>query len=169
MPNCRSIAPAAWAHAREALVFYFSRRHGFSNAEDLAQETLAAIWIREDYEFSGEEEFLRICYGFANKVSLASYRMSKQRTTSELPADVPEPTRPGLGLNARELAVLLDEVVRAASSQLPKKDWDLIRTAAISGDNAGASAVEGNRRRVQLFRARKKLAEITGWKNKNTL
>ena len=68
MPTCRSLSPDAWEQARQALVFYFSRRHGLANAEDLAQETLAAFWKREDFEFEREEDFLRVCYAFARRI-----------------------------------------------------------------------------------------------------
>jgi len=54
MINCRSVSPKTWEHARQALVFFFTRRHGLYGAEDLAHETLAAILGREDYRFEQE-------------------------------------------------------------------------------------------------------------------
>jgi DNA-directed RNA polymerase specialized sigma24 family protein len=167
MPNCRSVSNATWEQARAALVFYFSRRHGLENAEDLAQDTLAAIWSRETYEFASEEDFLRVCYGFASRIALSAYRTTKRHLASELPADLSAPATPSFGLHPIELGVLLDEVLRAGSSQLPAKDWALLQetsmaTDAVAGENANPA--EANRLRVQLHRARKKLSKITGWK-----
>ena len=57
MPNSRSIPPPAWEHAREVLIFIFSRRHGLSYAEDVALEAPAMLWSRDDYELAKREDF----------------------------------------------------------------------------------------------------------------
>ena len=68
MPNCRSIPTEKWVHAHKALVHFFTRK-GVSNPEDMAQETLMTLWSREDYQFEKEDDFLKVCYGFAKKHS----------------------------------------------------------------------------------------------------
>src|SRR5271155_5638324 len=137
MPNCRSLPPSAWEQARKALVFYFSRRHGLSNAEDLAQETLAALWSRADYEFDKEEDFLRVCYGFANRISQQGYRTTKRHATSELDLDLAAtPGNRPHGLSGAEMNVMLEEVLEIGS-RMQRKDWDLIQKAALPDRPAG--------------------------------
>ena len=58
--------PASWSEARLKLVHFFSRGRGLHNAEDLAHDTLAALWSRDDYEFRSESEFGLVCYGLRN-------------------------------------------------------------------------------------------------------
>jgi hypothetical protein len=145
---------------------FFSRRHKFANAEDLAQETLAVLWSREDFEFNKEEEFLRVCYGFAGKISLAGYRTARKYNAETLdPASVQGSCR-NIGLNPVEATLLLDEILRIAKAGLRDRDWQLIQEAAM--DERGAASrqpdpVSANRSRVGLFRARRKLKELTGW------
>lgn len=166
MPNCRSIPPAVWEHAHDALVFYFSRRHGISNAEDLAQDTLAAVLTREDFEFEKEEQFLRVCYGFASRISRSGYRLARKHAAGVL--DDPnfrQRASSRLALNPAEMAVLLDEVLRIAKSQLTEREWNLIQQTA--GDQEAISELPNaagvNNVRVRLHRARRKLAKLTGW------
>jgi DNA-directed RNA polymerase specialized sigma24 family protein len=170
MPTCRSITPAAWAHARHALVFYFSRRHGFDHAEDLAQDTLAALWNRPDFEFEKEDDFLRICYAFAAHVSQAGHRNSKREATETFdPAlhDKPQGSQ-GLathGLNISEIQLMLDETMRIGRTQLKEQDWAAICEAAGAiAQPDEAPALKDNNSRVRLFRARRKLADLTGWR-----
>src|SRR5579864_726204 len=106
MANCRSISPEAWAHARESLVFYFSRRHARSDAEDLAQETLLAVWNREDYEFEKEEDFLKVCYGFARRILLEGYRDAHRHAGSEMDPSHPAPQHEWSGQRATESRML---------------------------------------------------------------
>jgi hypothetical protein len=171
MLNSRSISPASWEHARQSLIFYFSRRHGISNAEDLAQQTLTAIWRRGDFEFEKEEDFLRVCYGFAGRISKAAVRQMRKHSGSELDPAAPEPTRRAYGLNPTEVGILVDEILKIAGTKLREKDRETIRIAAEgvdsamdgSGANPRTAPDIGNNFRVRLFRARKKLAELTGW------
>jgi hypothetical protein len=165
MLNCRSISPEVWEHARQALIMYFSRRHRFANAEDLAQETLAVIWSRDDFEFNKEDEFLRVCYGFASRISLAGYRAEQKHDAEELDPTSPHPGC-DFGLRCVEARLMLDEVVRVAQAKLRDRDWQLIRqtaTGELDTNSRKTDSVEANRSRVNLFRARKKLKELTGW------
>jgi DNA-directed RNA polymerase specialized sigma24 family protein len=167
MPNCRSIPSAAWEHARQALVFYFSRRHGLSDAEDLAQETLVTLWSREDYEFEKEEDFLRVCHGFARLVSHKGYREAQKHAGDELNPSQPATMRDAGSLIDTEMRILLDQVRRVGGSQLQEKEWQLIQQAAISDRATIASTLkmgDANNVRVHLHRARKKLARLTGWR-----
>jgi DNA-directed RNA polymerase specialized sigma24 family protein len=166
MATCRSIPSAVWSHAHAALVFYFSRRHGYSNAEDLAQETLTAILARDDFEFEKEEDFLKVCYGFASRISQTGYRRAKKHAAAPLTPD----SGPGgysAQLSAPEAGVLLDEVIRTAKGSLSADDWHLIREAADTDRATMAERLklgDANNVRVRLHRARRKLARLTGWK-----
>jgi DNA-directed RNA polymerase specialized sigma24 family protein len=171
MPNCRSISPQAWEHAREALVFYFSRRHGLADAEDLAQDTLAAIWSRADFEFEKEEDFLRVCYGFAGRILQSGYRQTRKHTASELDPAIPDPARTAYGMNSTEIGLLLDQVIQIGETHLREKDWEVIRTAASADGpmtDSQSSSDNGNSFRVRLSRARKKLVQLTGWEKSST-
>jgi DNA-directed RNA polymerase specialized sigma24 family protein len=171
MPNSRTISPEAWGHAREALVFYFSRRNGSSQAEDLAQETLAAIWERDDFEFEKDEDFLRVCMGFARRISQAGFRDQKRHSGKIIQSDISAPTHHSDGARATESRILLEDILDAGKLQLREKDWELIQFAANLNGEDGQSAQranhlhasDANKFRVYLFRARKKLAEATGW------
>ncbi|MBZ5531267.1 MAG: hypothetical protein LAO20_07540 [Acidobacteriia bacterium] len=165
MPNCRSISPDAWTHARECLVFYFSRRLLRSDAEDLAQETLLSIWNREDYEFDQEDDFLKVCYGFARRKLQESYRDAQRHDGSELDGSFPAPPHDWAGQRATESRMLLEKVFEIGQSQLRDKDWELIRQAANAdhpADGQAATAGDGTNARVRLHRARKRLAKLVG-------
>jgi hypothetical protein len=145
---------------------FFSRRHKFANAEDLAQETLAVLWSREDFEFDREEAFLRVCYGFASKISLAGYRTAQKHTAETLDQTSPAVSCRSVGLNPVEAAVLLDQVIRIAKAGLRDQDWQLIQKGAMDERDSNAperDPVAANRDRVGLFRARRKLKELIGW------
>lgn len=164
--NSRLIAPEVWEQARQALVFYFCRRHGVVYAEDLAQDTLTAIWVREDFTFESPEQFLRVCYGFANRISLQSYRQAARRTGQPLNVAAASHTPNMAGLKGAEVGVFLDEVRRTGESGLSEKDWAIVQKlmeedrSDLSSYFAGADA--GNFR-VQLHRIRRKLSLLTGW------
>src|ERR1035441_8258829 len=166
MPTCRSMPPEVWAHAREALVFYFSRRHGMANAEDLAQETLTAVWGRQDYEFERDEDFLRVCYGFAGRISLEGYRKVQKHTGGPLDPNLCAHERQTHGLKGAEIPVFLADVCRLGRTELREKEWKLIERAATSdprGYSDPGSPGDPNTVRVYLHRARKKLAHLAGW------
>jgi hypothetical protein len=166
MPNCRSIPPAVWVQAHDALVFYFSRRHGITNAEDLAQETLAAVLSREDFEFAKEGDFLKVCYGFASRISQAGYRQIQKHVAAALDPDFHKPVSRKFCLNPTEMGILLDEVLRTGESKLSEKDWALIKQS-IATDPVPVADLQNpsdaNNARVRLHRARRKLARLTGW------
>jgi DNA-directed RNA polymerase specialized sigma24 family protein len=165
MANSRSISPEAWAHAQESLIFYFSRRHARADAEDLAQETLLAIWNREDYEFDKEEDFLRVCYGFARHISKEGYRETVRHAGVPLDPSLPMPQHEWSGARATESRILLEKVCEIGRSQLHEKDWQIIEQAADIDRATMAKEFnmgDANNVRVRLHRARRKLAKLTG-------
>lgn len=166
MINCRSVSPKTWECARQALVFYFTRRHGLSGAEDLAHETLATILVREDFQFESEEDFLRVCYGFASHILQTARRNAARDTGASLDFTATVPTSEAQGLKGSELSVFLDEVFRLGRDQLREVDWKLIQQSIVlDGDRVGDSDHPGaTNARVKLHRARKKLAQLVGWR-----
>lgn len=165
MTNCRSISPEVWAHARESLVFYFSRRHARSDAEDLAQQTLLAIWSREDYEFDKEEDFLKVCYGFARLISKEGYRESQRHAGDCLESSLPAPSHERNSPRSIEARLLLEKVCAIGESQLSDEEWRMIRQSmdCDRADMAQEFKMGGaNNMRVRLHRVRRKLAKLTG-------
>lgn len=166
MLNSRSIPSELWEQARQALVFYFSRRHGLPNAEDLAHDTLMAIWIRDDFTFETKEQFLRVCYGFASRVSLYGYRQTRKHAAVALDPAMPARAAEAAGLIGVEVKVFLDEVCKAGESGLTDKDWELVHSL-MDGGRSELSARFGmgdaNNFRVHLHRIREKLARLVGW------
>lgn len=168
MLNSRCIRPDMWEHARQSLIFFFSRRHGVNQAEDLAQETLMTLWNREDYQFAREEEFLRVCYGFAGRILQQGYRQTQKHAGAELDPAAAEPVSELHGLEGIEIGIFLEEVRRIGKLELQDREWQLIRDAAAAPERGRASedrsSSEANNERVRLHRARKKLARLTGWR-----
>jgi hypothetical protein len=166
MPTSRNIPPDAWEHARQALVFYFARRARRSGAEDLAQETLLAVWARKDYEFACTEDFLRVCYGFAGKILLKD-RRDTLRGNAGPPVELSGSD--GASPPAGESQVFLAEVLRIGSTELRARDWRLIQLS-VDNDVEEISKELGledpNNRRVRLSRARRKLADMTFWRKR---
>lgn len=160
MLNCRSIPPEKWVHAHKALVLFFTRK-GVLNPEDMAQETLVALWSREDYEFEKEDDFLRVCYGFAKNVLLEGYRTNRKHAAEELDLSVESRIQGVQGLEGSEVSVFLEEVCRRADAELQQEERAAIQ-AAIHRDSKD-QAVD-TKQRVRLYRARKKLAKLTGWR-----
>lgn len=169
MPNCRQIRPEVWEHARQSLVFFFARRERIGNAEDLAHETLLAFWRREDYQFEKEEDFLRVCFGFANLI-LKHDQRKRRYSAASLPDDPPDRTS-GRRFAPAELRILLDEVLRIGSTELREEDWALIEMAISTNPSQMPEAVDAqaaNRLRVRLSRARSRLVQLTGWTSRNS-
>jgi DNA-directed RNA polymerase specialized sigma24 family protein len=161
--------PDAWQQARKALVFYFSRRHGLMNAEDLAQETLSAMLSRDDYEFQSSTEFLQVCYGFARKISQEGIRKTRKHAAEPLDPAAVAPAHYANSMKATEMGILLDEVYKVGKANLSEKEWRLIELAAESDRGTLAVSLEmgnANNVRVHLHRARRKLAMLTGWREK---
>jgi len=168
MLNCRSISPAAWESARQSLIFYFSRRHSINRAEDLAHETLAAILSREDYQFEREEDFLKVCYGFANHILQAARREAARdpdTTESLAMAALQAETR---GLRGAEVNVYLNELLQIGKDKLREADWQAIHQAVVTEGEPtpGSDPKSANSARVKLHRARKRLARIVDWRKK---
>ena len=159
MPNCRSIPTVKWVHAHKALVYFFTGK-GFSNPEDMAQETLMTVWSREDYQFENEDDFLKVCYGFAKNILREGYRVSRKYAAEELNLSVESHVHGIQGLEGSEVSVFLEEVCRRANAELQQEERAAIQ-AAIDRERED-HPVEG-KQRVRLYRARKKLAKLTGW------
>lgn len=165
MINCRSVSPKAWEHARQALVFYFTRRHGLSSAEDLAQETLATVLSREDYQFEKEEDFLRVCYGFAGHMLQTARREVAKSSCNSIDSVLKAGCAEMHGLKDAELNVYLNEILRLGKDQLREADWQLIQQSIVLDGNRGAgSDPTSDSARVKLHRARRKLAQLAGWR-----
>lgn len=160
MLNCRSIPDETWVQANKAL-FYFFRRKGAPNPEDLAQETLLAVWAREDYQFDKEDDFLKVCYGFARNILQEGYRITRKHTADELDSSIAPRVRHIQGLEGNEVNVFLEEVCQRADAELQQEERAAIQ-AAVDHDSHD-QPVEG-KQRVRLYRARKKLAKLTGWR-----
>ena len=161
MLTSRSISPELWVYARRCLVYYFTHRHGASNAEDLAQETLLAVWGREDYPFEKEEDFLKVCYGFARNIRQQGIRVQQKHEAGELTSEVECPSPKVKGMQHQEVQIFLDEVRERAEAELLADELALI-VEAMKRD--GHDPPLSTRFRVKLHRARKKLEKITGWR-----
>lgn len=165
--NCRTASPDAWEHARQALVFYFSRRHGLAEAEDLAQDTLTAVLAREDFTFEKVEDFLRVCYGFAHRISLEARRGTSRNINTPLDFDPPASRGGTEGLRDAELRVYLREVLAVGKERLRARDWEILKRATSAEGKQIAEEFglgDANNTRVYLHRLRKKLAGWTGWR-----
>lgn len=165
--NCRTVSPDAWEHARQALVFYFSRRHGLAEAEDLAHDTLTAVLARDDFVFEKEEDFLKVCYGFANRINLEANRGIAKHVGTELDFDPPATQSETQGLHDAELRVFLQEVLNVGKERLRARDWEILKRAtSLEGKRIAQEFGLGdaNNARVYLHRLRKRLAAWTGWR-----
>lgn len=161
MPNCRSIPPEQWVHAQKALVYFFTHK-GILNSEDMAQETLMTVWSREDYQFEKEDDFLKVCYGFARNILREGYRTDRKHTAEELDLSLKSRVQGIRGLAGTEVSVFLEEVRRRADAELDGEERAAIQ-AAIDRDSQDQPV--DSKGRVRLYRARKKLAKLTGWHN----
>lgn len=166
MPTSHNISPEIWAHARDVLVFYFLRRFSRSHAEDLAQETLLAMWKREDFVFEKDEEFLRVCFGFASRILLQGYRHSVKHEGSPLDPSMSAPADATAGLRGSEVNVYLNQVLKIGQERLREQDWKILQQGADVDGSGPAQREMSNKSRVQLHRARKKLSQMTGWRAK---
>jgi hypothetical protein len=162
MITCRSIPDATWEQARKALIFFFTRRHGRNHAEDLAHDTLAAFWGRDDFEFEAEADFLRVCRAFAANVLKATQRKDYKQRTVELDLELHHSTGNAFGLNPTEMLVLLRETYEA-KSRLSMRDRQSIQDIA-EGVPTHPDPEQANRDRVRLHRARKRLERLLNWK-----
>lgn len=165
MPTSRDIDQETWTHARECLVYYFSRRD-LPDPEDLANETLLAIWMRSDYVFERTEDFLRVCYGFADKIRRQGFRQAKKQFLNLSDESVASHSGNLKGLRGAEIPVFLKEVQQTTENRLRESEREFIDAAASDEMPEALKARDGaaaNRFRVGLHRARRKLAKMTGW------
>jgi DNA-directed RNA polymerase specialized sigma24 family protein len=160
MLKSRSISTELWAHARQRLIFFFSRRLGMQNSEDLAHNTILAIWLRNDIELETEEDFLKLCYGFAKKVLQKAYRDTKADQWVELDPGIEKRVLDVQGLRGSEAAAFLKEVIECGEKMFNAEDWALIE--AVAGRDENDAPVSGQIR-TRMHRMRKKLAQMTGW------
>jgi DNA-directed RNA polymerase specialized sigma24 family protein len=159
--NSHSIPEKLWAQAREKLIFYFAHHYSAQNAEDLAHATLLALWKRTDFEFEKEEDFFRVCYGFAKNILLEQFRNDKHPQFMELGPEMEENLPDRKSIHVAETATFLGEVMRNGSRFLDSDEWDLLKSVAER--DRGDAPIPVNLR-VQAHRIRKKLAKLTGWK-----
>ena len=160
MLTSRSISPELWIYARKCLVYYFMHRHCTANAEDLAQETLMAVWGREDYPFEKEEDFLKVCYGFARHIRQQGNRDQQKHAADELTSDVDCVSPKIKGMQHQEVQVFLNQIRERAEAELLADELALIEEAMKRDSHDPPLST---RVRVKLHRARKKLEKITGW------
>jgi DNA-directed RNA polymerase specialized sigma24 family protein len=163
MISCRSIPEVEWADAKQKLCFFFSRRHRRPDAEDLAQETLFWVWQR-NLPIEKQEDFLRLCHGFANKILLSAIRNGIRHGHAPLKFDVAAPEPEIQGLTGAEVQVIVAEILRIGSEQLSARDLQLLGEMADADqqDPADRTAKSG-KERLQQHRLRKKLMKIVGW------
>lgn len=165
MTDCRSISQEAWEEARVALVFYFSRRHGFSNAEDLAQETLLVVFKRSDFKFENEGQFLRVVYGFASRISKQAYRQSRKNQGQELDPALSARQPRVDSLRGPEVAVFFKQVCREGEAGLSPLELQLVRRlmeSDVSDLYKSFKRADSNKMRVRLHRVRAKLRKLSG-------
>jgi DNA-directed RNA polymerase specialized sigma24 family protein len=163
MATCRSISVQAWAGVFQTLVYFFSRHYQRSDAEDLAQQTLLKVLVRDDYEFR-EEDFKLVAYGFAKNILRAERRYGAKWKTRSIDAAPFELTSP-FGSKAAENTIFLEEVLAIAREQMSPKEWELIEQAAealLDDVPYNFPPERANPMRVALHRARKQLRRLTG-------
>jgi DNA-directed RNA polymerase specialized sigma24 family protein len=158
MASSRSIPHELWVDARQRLIAYFSRR-GLTNAEDLAQETLFTLWQR-DYPCDKEEDFPKICYGFARNIMQAALREAGHGIEEFSEENPPASMEQRKHFSDAETLLLLKEIEQIAASKLAPDEWAAIQQAMSRGKDAPPMP---GRLRVLLYRARQKLAHVAGW------
>lgn len=119
------------------------------------------VWQREDFRFEKEEDFLRVCYGFARHILQQGYRDGQKHVADELPPDIERPAPKVQGLQRQELQVFLDQIRTLAEADLLDDELALI-VEVMKRD--GHDPPLSSKLRVKLYRVRKKLEKITGWR-----
>src|SRR5580658_8070668 len=124
--TCRDISEATWMEAFHALVVFFRHRLA-AEPDELAQQTLVRIFHRQDpYCFEKEEDFPKVCYGFAKIIWLEHQRRQQRDTTTVLDPAMPAPAHHAGGQQATEDHIFLEEIRRIGQTQLKKKEWEII-------------------------------------------
>jgi hypothetical protein len=124
-----------------------------------------AVWNREDYQFEREEDFLKVCYGFARHISQQGYRETERHAGEPLDPALATAQHEWSSQRAIESRMLLAQVCEVGRSQLREKDWQIIQQGADSDRATMAEELkmgDANNVRVRLHRARRKLAKLTG-------
>jgi DNA-directed RNA polymerase specialized sigma24 family protein len=163
MMSCHEIPEYEWEHVHQALKYYFSRRLGLDNAEELAQETILRVWSRPDLEFETLDDFARLCFGFARYVYLEKCRERAQESTTELGFNVLAPESYVGSPRGTEAAVMLREVLEVGRAQLNEKEWRLLQNASDREMLDASMGPAKGKDRIGLYRVRKKLARLVGW------
>lgn len=118
------------------------------------------LWSRSDYQFEKEEDFLKVCYGFARKVHSTRLREEQRHLVNELYPEMEATIQPVKGLLGTEVSVFLREVTHRANIDLHAEEIALLN-AAVNRDVKDRPPEA--KARIRLHRARRKLAELTGW------
>ncbi len=164
--TCRDIPPHVWAQAEEAVINYLALRLGVHNATDVAQDTMLTVLRRSDFEFEKEEDFLRVCLGFAKRVGPESRRSAERRATDVLTSEPPDQASGIAGLDGPEVAIYLKEMLALGKQHLSERDYRLLERATVcDGKELMAEFDFPNVQtmRVHLYRIRKELAKLGGW------
>jgi DNA-directed RNA polymerase specialized sigma24 family protein len=164
--NCNEIPEKIWKETRQTLFFYFSRRFGFDDAGDLAQETILRILSRPDYTFDDMADFPKICLGFARNVAHEYRRKAAEWVTVDWEDELSNAMQYGSGAEGAEKAVLLRETLEASQTLLNKQERKLIQKATARDAGGAPAEPMAPAARVRLSRARQKLAAYIGWKKK---
>ena len=69
-----TIPEEVWNQATKALTRFFGSKGCGDRVSDLVQDTLTRISGRTEYRFEEEEDFLRLCHGFARMILLEDRR-----------------------------------------------------------------------------------------------
>jgi hypothetical protein len=141
-----------------------------SDAEDLAQTTLATVLMRDDFQFETEADFLKVCYGFASRILKEARRQRSDvplmnSVIASLPA--PAPHFEQGGMSSVEASIYLREVLNIARNRFPLDDSQFLEQAAekyLDREPLGFRNQDPNKLRVRVHRLRKKLATLVGWK-----
>lgn len=149
-------------------MYFMRRERDMEDVEDLVQQTLAAIWRRDDYQFEGEDQFIRVCFGFAAFIQKAHLRDQHRNIVNRGSQEIAASATTTCGLNATEMEIFADQVKRVAEAKLNAEEWQTIQSA-LSADLGETTEVDhgilgnANAMRVRLYRVRKKLARLVGW------
>jgi hypothetical protein len=152
------VRPETWAHAHEALVFYFEQ-HGYAaEAGDLAEGILAEILRRNDFETDKEVDVFKASYASARHVLRTAPRKEGRENGSIMGTEIPAAVVTAEGLLDVEPVHFLEEVLRVGKKKLHALDREVSQEATLTGSGASCT----NRERVRLHRARKVLASLVG-------
>jgi hypothetical protein len=127
---------------------------------------MLAVLTREDFQFEKEEDFLRVCYAFARRTGQAGHRRERKHAASDI-AEVAAVLAAGAP-NETENEIFLKEVLQLGEQQLTERQWQAVTRAASDRTDLHKELgfSDANAFRVFLFRARRRLAEISGYRRR---